>query len=685
MSPLEDFLKKGSEDVQSLIDKIEKANKAYYIEDDPIMSDQEYDQAFRTLEETEQRLGLDNPNSPTKRPGADMKNSPFRKIHHETPMLSLANAMDVDELGEFIRKTKETLGRKVHFCIEPKYDGAAVSLVYMNGLLTRAATRGDGIVGEDVTENIRTISSIPQTIPDSLSLEIRGEVVILKDDFRRMNESRLKAGLDQFVNPRNAAAGSLRQLDPQVTALRPLSFMAYSVLPTEQSSTKRLRKTQSETLALLKSWGFNTGDAGVLWDLDYMIQLFSDQESKRKDMPYEIDGMVFKVDEFELQDELGFRSRTPRWAIAAKFKPEEAEAVLKGITVQVGRTGALTPVAELEPTYVGGVTVSRATLHNQDEIDRKDIRIGDTVIIRRQGDVIPAVVKVLKDRRTGEETTFELPSSCPVCSGEVGKINPKDAVRRCLSYQCPAQKLGRYTQFVSRAGLDIQGLSEKRLELIINAGLVTDRADLLTLSPWDLQGLDRMGKKSAENLVREIRRSKNRVPLRKFLYSLGIRHVGQDTSKLLEKHLLDQGSAPKTTKETLLIQLTLEASSFIDIEGIGEVTAQSIMRYFHDEQNLKEFERLVNEIDLVLDQEEKAQEGPIFGKTIVITGDLGTYSRDEAKAIVERLGGKVTGSVSKKTDFLVIGEKPGRNKTDKAKELGTPVMNEGEFLSLLSK
>lgn len=656
--------------IQELYALIERANREYYEQDAPTLSDAEYDRLFRELIELEnQHPESARADSPTKRVGGRRQET-FAPVEHREPMLSLENAMDWPEFLAFDARTKKGTGaEQVEYLAEYKFDGLAVEIVYDRGELALASTRGDGVTGENITANIRTISSVPKKIKTQSVLEVRGEVVMRIEGFKELNAARVAAGEPAFANPRNAAAGSLRQLDSKVTASRPLEFFAYDLRSAEALPVK----TQKEMRDLLSSLGFQVQDNVICSaELDAIKNYYTDTEARRDALPFEIDGTVIKVNDLTAQRELGMRSRTPRWAVALKFQPREEHTKLLDISVQVGRTGTLTPVAELEPVNIGGVMVKRATLHNQDEIDRKDIRIGDTVIVRRQGDVIPAVVGVLAQLRTGNEKKFSLPEVCPECGTKAVKENEADVALRCPNPACPAQLLNRLKHFVSRLAFDIESLGEKRLEQLITAGKIQSAADIFKLRKDDILELERQAEKSASNLIEAID-ARREVSLSRFIYALGIRHVGERTAKILAR-----------AAGTLSHLRMMNAEQLEAINEIGPVVAKSIRDFLDDETEAALIDGLLANGVHVLKEEVVAPSGSgkFSGQTVVLTGTLTSLSREDAKAQIEAEGGQVTGSVSKSTTLVVAGEKAG-SKLKKAEEFGIPVIGEEEFLSRL--
>jgi DNA ligase (NAD+) len=656
--------------ISELRDLIEYHNRRYYQLDDPEISDFEYDKLMRELADLEERFpDIDRTASPTQRVGA----SPLEKfgtVTHLTPMLSLGNAFSEEEVSEFNERIKRLLGDKAEpdFVAEPKIDGVAVNLIYEKGVFLVGATRGDGLTGEDVTQNLRTIRILPlkmrprdrDGIPERI--EIRGEVYLEKEAFRKLNERRVEQGESAFANPRNAAAGSLRQLDPRITAKRPLRIFCYGVGSVEGKSFT----THWDTLKMLGDWGFPTNpDIRLARDVQDCVGYYHHIESDRENLPYEIDGIVLKVNSLSLQDRLGMVSRSPRWAVAVKFAPTQATTIVEDIVIGVGRTGVLTPVAVMKPVQVGGVTVSRATLHNEDEIAKKDVRIGDTVIVQRAGDVIPEVVKVVEGRRTGSEKPYRMPEKCPVCGSKVVRLEGEVA-HRCIDLACPAQIRENIRHFVSRGGMDIEGLGDKIVSQLLDAGLIRDPADLYAITKEQLLELERFADKSAENLIAAIARSKH-PPLERLLFALGIRHVGEYVAKILARKFGNVGKIETASQEELTA-----------IDGIGPTIAESIFKFSHEPHNLKILRKL-EQADVRPVVEKQATSSALAGKTFVFTGSLKGLSREKAKVLVVSLGGTATSTVSKKTDYVVAGEDPG-SKFDKAKSLGVAILDEEGFL-----
>lgn len=664
--------------IESLREQIRHHNFRYHALDDPEIPDVEYDRLMRELQSLEQENPeLVTPDSPTQRVG-DAPISAFGTVQHQLPMLSLSNAISEDELQKFHRRVVERLGLEnaehLQYSAEPKLDGAAVSLMYENGKLTRGATRGDGTTGEDISHNVRTIQSIPLKLIGNgypKRLEIRGEIFMPKAGFEAYNEKARAAGEKTFVNPRNAAAGSLRQLDPRLTAERPLDMYVYSVGVVEGGE---LPKRHSEIISQLQEWGLKVCPErrvvkGVAGCLDYYVDI----GRRRHDLAYEIDGVVYKVDSMELQEKLGFVSRAPRWAIAHKFPAQEELTEVLGVDFQVGRTGAVTPVARLKPVFVGGVTVSNATLHNIDELHRKDVRVGDTVIVRRAGDVIPEVARVIASRRPKNTRRIQLPKTCPVCNSRVER-EEGEAVARCTGgLFCAAQRAEALKHFVSRRALDIEGFGAKLIEQLVESDRLKSPADLFQLSKKELSELDRMGEKSADNLVRSIESSKS-TSLSRFLYALGIREVGDATAAGLATHYGRLESIVAASEEELQ-----------GVPDVGPIVASRIRAFFQEKHNLEVVTRLQDsgvywpESDPVV----LSEDGPLAGKTFVITGTLADMTRDQAKKFIQSAGGRVTGSISRKTDYLITGEKAG-SKLTKARKLDVAIIDTDELLSLIA-
>ena len=660
-------------EINELRDRLDRWSLAYHRDDSPLASDAEYDREIRRLRELEvANPHLISPASPTQRVG-DKPLDQFTSIRHKLPMLSLDNAFSGGDLEAFQERNANKLGLStLTFCCEPKLDGVAMSLLYEDGILVRAATRGDGTTGEDITHNARTMETVPLRLQGNdypSMLEVRGEVVIPRAAFQRMNENQARVGESVFQNPRNAAAGSLRQLDPRITATRPLVFMAYSVGYVEGGS---LPTSHSETLSYLNQIGFKTSSLTEVVEGWEAAEAFVARIlAKRDQIEVDIDGVVIKVNDFEQQSVLGFVARAPRWAIARKFPAQEEVTTLLGVDFQVGRTGAITPVARLQPVFVGGVTVSNATLHNADEIARLDVRIGDQVIVRRAGDVIPQIVKALDDRRTGELTKVVFPEVCPDCNATLTRDLDEAAIRCENALACPAQQKAALEHFVSRKAMDIDGVGEKLLHQLFDQGLVSDTADLYGLTVDQLAALDRMGRKSAEKAIEAIEGSKT-TDLPRFLYALGIREVGEATARSLANHFID-----------LELIMAASSESLEQVNDVGPVVASHIHRFFANETNRELVARLIDVgIAWSGPEEQSAVRALLTGQTWVVTGKLEAMSRDEAGASIRRLGGQTAGSVSKKTDVLLAGPGAG-SKLSKAESLGVKVIDENEFMRIL--
>jgi len=662
-------------EINELRDRLDRWSLAYHRDDSPLASDAEYDREIRRLRELEvANPHLISPASPTQRVG-DKPLDQFTSIRHKLPMLSLDNAFSGGDLEAFQERNANKLGLStLTFCCEPKLDGVAMSLLYEDGILVRAATRGDGTTGEDITHNARTMETVPLRLQGNdypSMLEVRGEVVIPRAAFQRMNENQARMGESVFQNPRNAAAGSLRQLDPRITATRPLVFMAYSVGYVEGGS---LPTSHSETLSYLNQIGFKTSSLTEVVEGWEAAEAFVARIlAKRDQIEVDIDGVVIKVNDFEQQSVLGFVARAPRWAIARKFPAQEEVTTLLGVDFQVGRTGAITPVARLQPVFVGGVTVSNATLHNADEIARLDVRIGDQVIVRRAGDVIPQIVKALDDRRTGELTKVVFPEVCPDCNATLTRDLDEAAVRCENALACPAQQKAALEHFVSRKAMDIDGVGEKLLHQLFDQGLVSDIADLYGLTVDQLAALDRMGHKSAVKAIEAIEGSKA-TDLPRFLYALGIREVGEATARSLANHFID-----------LELIMAASSESLEQVNDVGPVVASHIHRFFANETNRELVARLIDAgIAWSGPEEQSAVKALLTGQTWVVTGKLEAMSRDEAGASIRRLGGQTAGSVSKKTDVLLAGPGAG-SKLSKAESLGVKVIDENEFMRILEE
>jgi DNA ligase (NAD+) len=667
------------ERIDALVEELHDHSHRYYVLSQPTISDAEYDEKFRELERLEKEYpDLVRPDSPTMRVGAKPLEG-FPTVQHKIPMLSLNNAMNEEELVDFDEQVRRFLAKDGHdleeieYTIEFKFDGVAVSLSYENGVLVQGATRGDGTTGEDVTSNVKTIKSIPLRLRAAKanrgSVEIRGEVLFRKKEFELLNAERQDRGEETFANPRNAASGSLRQLDPQETARRPLYFFAYGRGSVENNGDFS-RTSLSDAMKEVETLGFSISPGfKTVKGIEALRSAYRDAEEGRDSLPFEVDGIVIKVNDLALQERLGFRQRSPRWAIAAKFKPVEAVTTLEDIIIQVGRTGALTPVAVLTPVRVGGVIVSRATLHNQDEIERKGLMIGDRVVVRRQGDVIPAVVAAMTASRTGDEKPFKFPHKCPECSTPVERI-ADEAVTRCPNSSCPAKTHNRILHYASRDAMDIEGLGDKMVALLLEHGVVKELPDIYTLTVEQLQELPRMGELSSSNLVEAIAASKKR-PLSRFIFALGIRHVGTKTGAVIARNC-----------RTIEHFVKLDEGTLLEMEEIGPETARSVAEFLGDSRERSLIDRLV---DLGVHPHPEAapvSDGVFKGKTLVLTGTLSTMSRKEAEDLVVKNGGKVSSSVSKKTSYVVAGESPG-SKLDAAMKLGVPVITEDAFRDMV--
>jgi len=670
--------------INELVTELNEHAYRYYVLSQPTISDAQYDELFRELQGLEtQHPDLIRSDSPTQRVGGAPLGG-FKTVQHRLPMLSLDNAMNEEELVEFDQQVRRFLSKEgveleeIEYTVEFKFDGVAVSLTYENGTLAQAATRGDGTTGEDVTANVRTIKAVPLKLrvdPEPAGIvEIRGEVLFRKKEFEALNEERLARGEESFANPRNAASGSLRQLDPRETARRPLWFFAYGVGVVESDdktigtlSSKLLR----ESMETVEKCGFSISPGfRTVKGVEQLVAAYRKAEEERESLPFEVDGLVVKVNDVKLQERLGFRQRSPRWAIAAKFKPVEAVTVLEDIIIQVGRTGALTPVACLKPVRVGGVVVSRATLHNQDEIERKGILIGDSVVVRRQGDVIPAVVAPVTASRTGNERAFVFPKRCPECDALVERV-PGEAVIRCPNTHCPAKLYNRLLHYASRDAMDIEGVGDKMVALLLEHDVVRDLPSLYDVTIERLRELPRMGELSSQNIVARVTESKGR-PLDRFIFALGIRHVGTKTASTLARHC-------KSVERFL----TLTEEELLEIEEIGPETARSVAAFLADDHErhivTELLRRGVRPAEIVVDTAKAAR---LAGQTFVLTGTFTSMSRKEAEAKVEEFGGKVSSSVSKKTNYVVAGDSPG-SKLDAAKKHGVRVLSEEELIEIL--
>jgi DNA ligase (NAD+) len=652
----------------TLRETIERHNRLYYLDDAPQITDAEYDALFRELQALEaEHPELRTPDSPTQRVGGAPLPQ-FAEVRHRTPMLSIGNAFDEEDVRAFDKRMRETLDvEEIEYAVEPKFDGLAVSLSYRDGLFAQGATRGDGTTGEDVTLNLRTVRSIPLRIAKSENLEVRGEVLMYRRDFDALNQRQREAGQKEYVNPRNAAAGAVRQLDSRITGSRPLRFFAYAI-----SEAARVDwGTHAEALDRLRTLGFPVcEERAVVSGVEAVLDYYAEIGGMREKLPYAIDGVVYKVNRLDWQARLGFVSRAPRFALAHKYPAEEQSTEVLGIEVQVGRTGALTPVARLKPVFVGGVTVTNATLHNEGELRRKDVRIGDTVIVRRAGDVIPEVVSVRTELRRADAKVFQFPTECPVCGSAIVK-SEDEAVHRCSGgLYCPAQRKQALLHFASRRALNIEGLGERLVDQLVDKDLVHTPADLYRLTASQLETLERMGEKSAAKLVSQLGRSRQ-TTLERLIYALGIRNVGESTARDLARHFGDLGPLTRASEDELL-----------QVTDVGPVVARSIRQFFDEPHNRQVIEDLIKQ-GMRWPTTVPAPRPPAGqAKSFVLTGTLASMSRDAARAAIEAKGHKVAGSVSKKTDFVVAGEDAG-SKLERARGLGVRILGEKEFLELL--
>jgi DNA ligase (NAD+) len=662
------------EKARALREQINHHNHLYYVLDNPEVSDAEYDRLFDQLSALEKRYPeLVTPDSPTQRVGASPLEA-FKTFRHSLPMLSLNKATTELEFLDFHRRVLElsqVSEDRIRYTVEPKFDGLAVELVYKKGIFSLGSTRGDGVTGEDVTLNLKTIKSIPLRLmgkPNPDLIEVRGEVIMNKEDFARLNRERERIGGALFANPRNAAAGSVRQLDSKITNTRPLNMFAYG---TGRVEGKGLT-THWQSLQYLKQLGFKISEYAELCEgVDQVKEYYYRILNLRNDLPYEIDGIVIKVDEFSLQEKLGELSRSPRWAVAWKFPPQQEHTRIRDIIVNVGRTGALTPVALLEPVRVGGVEVSRATLHNDYEIRKKDVKIGDTVVIQRAGDVIPEVVKVVESKRTGEEKPFIMPDTCPVCGSRVERPQG-EAIHRCTGIACPAQLKENLAHFASKGAMAIDGLGYKLLDQMVDKHIIQDQADLYFMKKEDLMKMERMGDKLAENLLNAIYKSRN-PRLTNLIFALGIRNVGYHLAGVLAKNF-----------KSIDNLATQSAEELTRIHEIGPIVAESIYNFFHNPKNLIVLKKLERAGVVFPAEKSEVKEAPLTGKTFVLTGGLGSFSRDQARKIIEDMGGRVASSVSKNTDFVIAGKDPG-SKYDEAMRLRIEILSEDDFKKMVGQ
>ncbi len=660
--------------ILKLRELISQHNTHYYTHDNPTITDAEYDRLIKELRQLESNNPeLITPDSPSQVVGGEVLTA-FTKVNHQVPMLSLGNVFSKEELSGFITRLTNRLDnpKELLFCVEPKLDGLAISLLYEKGTLARAATRGDGNIGEDVTHNIKTIKNIPHTlkgqnIPETI--EIRGEVVMPIAAFNNYNKIAQEKGEKGFANPRNAAAGSLRQLDSKITAKRPLAFYSYGI---GLLSNHTLANSHYQRLLILKKWGLPVSEEIFLKsDADGCLNYYQSILQKRNSLLYEIDGVVYKIDDIALQEQAGFISRAPRWATAHKFPAQEEQTVLLNVEFQVGRTGAITPVAILEPVFVGGVTISRASLHNQDEIERLGIRIGDTVVVKRAADVIPQIIRTLPSKNV-QYKNITFPTLCPACQSEIERIED-EAIARCSGgLYCPAQRKEAIQYFASRKAMNVDGLGEKVVDLLVDEALINNPADLFTLTAQQLIPLERMGAKKAENLINALTKSKS-TTLAKFLLSLGIREAGEATAKNLAEHFLTLDAVSQANEEALQ-----------EVDDVGEIVAKHINYFFRQAHNREVIDALIKAgVNWPVIKAKETQTLPLAGKTYVLTGTLQQLKRNDAKASLQALGAKVSGSVSSKTDCVVAGKSAG-SKLTKAQELNIPIIDEDELIALLS-
>jgi DNA ligase (NAD+) len=664
-----------AQQIETLRKTLHRHNYRYYVLDDPEISDAEYDRLMQELKQLEETYPqLISPDSPTARVGAPALDK-FDTVTHSIPMLSLDNGFIDEDILEFDRRVRRNLDTsdEILYTAEPKMDGVAVELIYENGKLSAASTRGDGVTGELITSNVKTIQTVPLVMQtDSLPLaptrlEVRGEVFIGLESFKKLNEERVEQQLPPFANPRNAAAGSLRQLDSKITATRPLEIFFYGIGIIENVEFQ----SHSELLESLKKWGFRINPRiRPAIPIKAALSYYHELSQKRHRLPYDIDGVVVKVDSLLMQRRLGTTSKSPRWAIAYKFKAIQETTILEAIEVQVGRTGVLTPVADLKPVSIGGVMVSRATLHNEDEIKKKDIRVGDTVLVQRAGDVIPEIVKVITSKRNGREIRFKMPPNCPVCGASVIRMEG-EAASRCINSNCSAQIKERIKHFASKGAFDIDGLGDKLVDQLVDKELLSTFADIFSLTEAVLGELERMGAKSAANLKNAIESSKS-ISFARFLFALGIRHVGEHVATLLADHFSDLHSLMNSSREKLE-----------SIEGIGPIVAESVASYFKQAENRQTIKQLLDS-GVKIEAAPRKKAGRLRDRVFVLTGALQNFTRSQAKALIEAAGGKVSGSVSGRTDYVVAGDSPG-SKLERARELGVEIIDEATLSKMLGR
>jgi DNA ligase (NAD+) len=656
--------------VERLRNEIHYHDYKYYVENNPEISDYQYDKLVKELKELEERYPtLKTSTSPTQRVGGAPVEG-FPTVEHRVPMLSLENAYSEEEIREFERRLhRELPGEEFEYVVELKIDGVSFCLIYEDGLLVRGSTRGDGRRGDEITSNLKTIRTVPLSLRQKVPgrIEVRGEVYMTRSGFGRVNKEREEDGESLFANPRNAAAGSLKFLDPGVVRQRPLDNFIYVWV---ESTQARIPPTHLEALKVLKKWGFKVSPhLRLCRTVTEVIEYYNEWAEKKEELDYDVDGMVIKVNSLDQQRRLGSTTKSPRWAIAYKFPAKQATTKIRNILVGVGRTGALTPVALLDPTPLAGTTITRATLHNEDEIRRKDIRIGDTVIIEKGGDIIPQVVKVVESKREGREKRFFMPTRCPVCGAKVVRL-PDEAVARCIGSSCPAQLKERIAHFAQRQAMDIEGLGDKLIDQLVDKKVILDIADIYKLDLSILSGLERMGKKSSENLLSHIEKSRYQS-LSRLIFALGIRYVGIRGARVLAENFLSLEDLSKASQESLQA-----------IPEIGPRTAESVRLFFQEERNRKLLQKLREYGFRMKEEREEKKKTPLVGKSFVFTGSLEYYSRDQAQNLVERLGARATGSVSKRVDYVVVGKDPG-SKYEKARKLGLRILTEEQFLKII--